>query len=104
MIMLSLWCFGCRVSDVKPQENDTFNRRILHDARAVRRYRHGLVSVINFIASRPDLFMNEKHKRLLRREQKEEIWNLLDSTQREKFEEMIKEKPFHKEMKDCGKK
>ena len=37
-------------------------------------------------------------------DQKEEIWNLLDSTQREKFEEMIKEKPFHKEMKDCGKK
>lgn len=37
-------------------------------------------------------------------DQKEEIWNLLDSTQREKFEEMIKEKPHQKEKKDCGKK
>jgi hypothetical protein len=37
-------------------------------------------------------------------DQKEEIWNLLDSDQREKFKEMIWEKPRHKEMKDCGKK
>lgn len=37
-------------------------------------------------------------------DQNDEIWNLLDSTQREKFMELVKEKPFHKEKKDCGKK
>ena len=51
--------------------------RLEGDARYVQIQREGLRAVISYVESRPDLFPTERSKesRLLRREEKEVVWN-----------------------------
>ena len=68
---------GAEMKPIQKLTRSELEARLQGDARAVQVQRHGLRTVISYIETRPDLFPAERPKesRLLRREEKEPIWN-----------------------------
>lgn len=73
--------WGRSFADENPElhelERGELAARLEEDARSVLIHREGLAEVIKFMESRPDLFPEERPKgsRLMRREEKEVVWN-----------------------------
>jgi hypothetical protein len=75
-----LACVPLRAAEIKPiyKLNEAeLHSRLQTDAFTVEMHRDGLLDVIHFMESRPDLFpiATPSEKRLLRREEKEVVWN-----------------------------
>ncbi|MBE0543502.1 MAG: hypothetical protein IH623_19330 [Verrucomicrobia bacterium] len=70
-------CWAAEMKPVHKLPKAELAERLQGDARAVPVQRQGLQTVINYIETRPDIFPAEQpnESRLLRREEKEIVWN-----------------------------
>ena len=82
ILLLCLMLAGPKAPGAEPQPLSKLGRaelesRLRADARLVEMHRQGLRTVTGYVGSRPDLFSTERSNvsRLLRREEKEVVWN-----------------------------
>lgn len=68
---------GAQIEPIHKIPSDELKTRLKGDAQSVQIQRAGLRAVISYVEARPDLFPAEpqKESRLLRREEKEVVWN-----------------------------
>jgi hypothetical protein len=76
-LLASASCWAAEMKPVHKLPKAELAERLQGDARAVQVQRQGLRAVLSYVESRPDIFPAEQpnESRLLRREEKEIVWN-----------------------------
>jgi hypothetical protein len=77
LLLLGTTLPGAEIKPLNKLEKAVLETRLQADARAVQVERDGLLAIVSYLDSRPDLFPTTrlKESRLLRREEKEAVWN-----------------------------